>query len=139
MYHSGESGRIQKPGKILVPTQENTGRSGAKQIKFSSDEEMVEYYREALLEAVVFCLTKGLNEEFISSLDIVGFGEVYKYLKRTAAREQLRSIGDMAMAFGGTKKQHKERTRLIESWLPVQESSSPANDSHAFKKKAKDW
>lgn len=124
----------------MVPTQDNAGRSGAKQIKFSSDEEMVEYYREALLEAVVYCLTKGLNEEFITSLDIVGFGEIYKFLKRIAAREELRNIGDMGMAFGGTKKQHKERTRLIESWLPLQETSNTAKDANAFKNKVnKGW
>lgn len=119
----------------MVPTQGNAGGSGAKQIKFSSDEEMVEYYREALLEAVVYCLTKGLDEEFITSLDIIGFGEIYKFLKRISAREQLKNIGDMGMAFGGTKKQHKERIRLIESWLPKQESSNPAKDADAFRNK----
>ncbi len=102
---------------------------------------MVEYYREALLEAVVFCLTKGFDEEFICSIDIVGFGEVYKYLKRIGARDQLRSIGDMAMVQGATKKQSKERTGIIESWLPIQETSSPTNDAEAFTKKVnkKGW
>jgi len=93
---------------------------------------MVEYYREALLEAVVFCLTKGFDEEFICSIDIVGFGEVYKYLKRIDARNQLKSIGDMAMVQGATKKQAKERTAIIESWLPAQEKSEPANNAGAF-------
>ncbi len=105
---------------------------------------MVEYYREALLEAVVFCLTKGFDEEFICSIDIVGFGEVYKYLKRIAARDQLRSIGDMAMVQGATKKQSKERTEIIESWLPIQEvngKSSQGNGAEAFKNKVnnKGW
>ena len=104
---------------------------------------MVEYYREALLEAVVFCLTKGFDEEFICSLDIVGFGEIYKYLKRIAARDQLRNIGDIAMAQGASKKQAKERTAIIESWLPKQELSSPANganDAEAFTNKVrKGW
>ena len=76
---------------------------------------MVEYYREALLEAVVFCLTKGFDEEFISSIDIVGFGEVYKYLKRISAREQLKSIGDMAMAQGASKKQSKQQPEATHS------------------------
>ncbi len=93
---------------------------------------MIEYYREALLEAVVYCLTKGFDEEFICSVDIVGFGAVYKYLKRIAARDQLKTIGDMAMVQGATKKQGKERTAIIESWLPIQEKGSPANDAKAF-------
>lgn len=98
---------------------------------------MVEYYREALLEAVVFCLTKGFDEAYICSIDIVGFGEVYKYLKRIGAREQLKTIGDMAMVQGATKKQAKERTTIVEQWLPKQELSSPTktNDADAFTKK----
>ncbi len=101
---------------------------------------MIEYYREALLEAVVFCLTKGFDEEFICSMDIVGFGEIYKYLKRIAARDQLKVIGDMAMVQGATKRQAKERTKLIESWLPIQETSNPPNNADAFTKKVnKGW
>lgn len=125
----------------MVPTQVNPERGGAKTIKFSSDEEMIEYYREALLEAVVFCLTKGFDEEFICSIDIVGFGELYKYLKRIDARDQLKAIGDMAMVQGATKKQAKERTKIIESWLPFQETSNPANDAEAFTNKVnkKGW
>ena len=102
---------------------------------------MIEYYREALLEAVVFCLTKGFDEEFICSIDIVGFGEIYKYLKRIAARDQLKVIGDMAMVQGATKRQSKERTKLIESWLPIQETGNPSNDADAFTNKVvnKGW
>ena len=101
---------------------------------------MIEYYREALLEAVVFCFTKGFDEEFICSIDIIGFGEIYKYLKRIAAREQLKVIGDMAMVQGATKKQAKERTKLIESWLPIQETSNPSNNTDAFTDKVnKGW
>ena len=101
---------------------------------------MIEYYREALLEAVVFCLSKGFDEEFICSVDIVGFGEVYKYLKRIAARDQLKAIGDMAMVHGATKQQANERTKLIESWLPFQETGNPSNDADAFTNKVnKGW
>ena len=91
--------------------------------------DMVEYYREALLEAVVFCLTKGFEEEYIVSLDVDGFGEIYKYLKRLAAREQIKLANIIRAGMGADKKDYAKFIQIFEVWLPKQElSKSPLND-----------
>ncbi len=108
----------------MVPTQKLDGANAGQGLKFSSDADMVEYYREALYEAAVFCMSKGISEEQICNLDVYGFGEVYKYLKRIDARQQIRRIGNMSLAFGGTEKAMKEARKIIEAWLPKQEQGA---------------
>ncbi len=111
----------------MAPTQEYDRVGANKEIKFSSDEEMVEYYREAIIEAVVFCLTKGFPEEYITSLDIDGFGEIYKYLKRISARDHIKFVGGVRVAMGSDKNDYKKYMGFHEVWLPVQESDNKSN------------
>jgi len=88
---------------------------------------MIEYYSEAIYEAVVFCMSKGITEEQINNCDVYSFGEMYKYLKRIDSRQQIRSIGNMSLAFGGTKEDMKEAREIIEAWLPKEEQGSSKN------------
>lgn len=108
----------------MSPTQEVFRAGGCKTLKFSSDDEMIEYYREAILEAIVYCMSNGFSEEYVVSLDVYGFGEIYKYLKRIEARKQLKHLNNTSMAFGGNKKQRKEYVGFIEMWLPAVESEN---------------
>lgn len=107
----------------MVPPQKLNGTNAGqgRKLVFASDEEMVEYYREALYEAAVFCMTKGFTEEQIYDMDVYGFGEIYKYLKRLDAREQIRMIGNMSLAFGGTEKDMKAARKILQAWLPKEE------------------
>lgn len=108
----------------MAPTNRVPQGNGCKGLKFSSDDEMIEYYKEALLEAIVFCMTTGMSEDYVISLDVFGFGEVYKYLKRIDARDQMRRIGDMRTAQGASAKQYKKYLGGIEVWLPTIETSN---------------
>ena len=95
---------------------------------------MIDYYEEALLEAVVFCITKGMTEEYVVSLDVDGFGDVYKYLKRIDAREQKRFISHIGLAFNGTKKGFREVEDILNCWLPKPEIAKTQNNAGDFKK-----
>jgi hypothetical protein len=118
----------------LAPTEESTGRPGSKSIVFSSDDEILEYYREALFEAVTYCMTKGLAEDYVASLDVIGFGELYKYLKRIDARDRIARIGDLRTAQGAGKKDYCEYLSAIEVWLPKQEIGLSSNKGRKHKK-----
>jgi hypothetical protein len=93
---------------------------------------MVEYYREALYEAVTYCLTKGLSEKYVASLDVTGFGELYKYLMRIDARQRISFIGDVRTAYGADKKAYGKYLKSIEVWLPEQESSTTKLSADEF-------
>jgi hypothetical protein len=119
----------------LGPPEGYGGQGSGQSIKFSSDEEMVEYYREALMEAVVFCTVNGYTEEYIISLDVDGFGEIYRYLKRLETRRQLTMVNDIRLAVGADEKVYKKFIKMKESWLPRQEKMSGRNNSDEFKSK----
>ncbi len=93
---------------------------------------MIEYYREALLEAVVFCVTRGYTEEYIVSLDVYAFGEIYKYLKRIEAREDIRFTNNVRIAMGANKKDYGKAMDIMEKWLPSQEKSNEKGNASAF-------
>jgi hypothetical protein len=61
---------------------------------------------EALLEAVVFCIAEGFSEAYVMDLDVYGFGEVYKYLKRIDARRQMSNAGLFRVAMNATGKEY---------------------------------
>ena len=117
----------------MGPPEGYGGDGSGQGIKFSSDEEMVEYYREALLEAVVFCMSNGLEEEYITGLDVDGFGEIYKYLKRIEARNQIAIMNDIRLAVGADKKDYKKAMEMKESWLPSQEKTKRHTNQSGFK------
>lgn len=117
----------------MGPPEGYGGDGSGQSIKFSSDQEMVEYYKEALLEAVVFCTVNGYTEEHIISLDVHGFGELYKYIKRIDARRQIAFMNDMRLAGGADKKDYKKAMKMKESWLPRQEKMESQTNQNGFK------
>lgn len=82
---------------------------------------MIEYYREALFEAVTYCIMHGFDDNYIASLDVLGFGELYKYLKRIEARRRVSLIGDLRTAANAGKKSYKSYLDMVSEWLPKQE------------------
>ncbi len=81
-------------------------------------------------------MSKGFEEAYLAALDIYGFGEVYKYLKRISAREYCMQLGIVRTAMGANKKEYSEFNRMIEMWLPAIESTS--GNSGWGKKNGKD-
>lgn len=99
---------------------------------------MIEYYREALLEAVVYCTVNGYDEEYVVNLDVYAFGEVYKYLRRIDARKQITNVNDVRAATNASKKEYGKYLAMKEVWLPKQEMSGVkhnSNDGKAFQKR----
>lgn len=82
---------------------------------------MVNYYVEALLEAIVFCISEGFSEEYVMDLDVYGFGQVYKFIRRIDARRQINSAGLYRTASNANGKQFKEYIGVLDAWLPEQE------------------
>ena len=70
------------------------------------------------------------------SLDVEGFGDIYKYLKRIGAREDVKSACRIRMA-EAKKKDYKKFIDMLEVWLPGLETSNTKKDSEAFQKKVR--
>lgn len=89
-------------------------------------------------------MSKGFTDEYISSLDIASYREIYKHLKRIEARNNMTLTSIISVAFGADKKTSSSFMNSLGRWLPKEESlegsnkqgtgnkTANANDQQAF-------
>ena len=83
---------------------------------------------------MTFCISEGFSEAFIEDLDVWGFGQVYKYLKRVDARRQITLVGIFRTAANADKKHYKEYLDSLYTWLPDAEKTSNKGTQSDFEK-----
>jgi ATP-dependent protease Clp ATPase subunit len=67
-------------------------------------------------------------------LDVWGFGQIYKYLKRIETRRQLNMVSMLRTAPNATVKQYKDFLKSLDIWLPVQERDIEKGNQDDFNK-----
>lgn len=67
-------------------------------------------------------------------LDVYGFGEIYKYVKRLDTRRTINNMGMFRMAMNGSKKDYTGYMKSISSWLPKAERESDKGTQKDFNK-----
>lgn len=95
---------------------------------------MIHYYIEAIYEAIVYCIVGGFSETYVMDLDVWGFGQIYKYIKRIETRKQLNLVGMLRTAPNANGKQYKEFLESLNTWLPIQERNIEKGNPEDFKK-----
>jgi hypothetical protein len=85
-----------------------------------------------LLEAIVYCIVCGFSEDYVMDLDVYGFGQIYKYLKRIETRKNIGDAGLFRTAMNASKKEYKEFIKAINIWLPDAEKQLDTGTQQEF-------
>lgn len=81
---------------------------------------------------MVECTKAGFAWEVVYNWNVREFGEIYRSLKRNAAREQLDTFICLQQAFAGDKKSVKKYIDNVSVWLPSLERNGGSKNVDDF-------
>ena len=78
------------------------------------------------------CVSAGFEWNVVYNWNVEEFGDVYRAVKRTEARDTLHQFGCLQLAFGGDKKTIKNFVTSVSAWLPSEEREGGAKGADDF-------